>query len=322
MTASPPIRRVAVLIPVYRDWAAARIVCRQLDESLAQEPDSEVHVWLVDDGSPDGRAGWEPLSASRLSSIRTLVLRRNVGHQRAIAIGLCHLYEHFPCDAVLVMDADGEDRPADAVRLLRELRQTPNTVVFAERRRRMENFTFRAGYVAYRLLHYSLTGIAVRVGNFSVLPSAALPRLVCMSELWNHYAGAVFKSRFPYHMIPIDRGTRSHGQSHMNLIGLVVHGLSGIATFHEVVATRILLVSLMGLSVLLLGLLGVVATRVLTNTAIPGWATFSAGLLLVLATQIVAISFSLVFIFVSSRMTSNFLPLRDCALFVERTERI
>ena len=38
----------------------------------------------------------------------------------------------------------------------------------------------------------------MRVGNFSVIPRDLLSRLVVVSELWNHYAAAVFKSRLPF----------------------------------------------------------------------------------------------------------------------------
>ena len=96
---------------------------------------------------------------------------------------------------------------------------------------------FRAFYLFYRLLHWLLTGRVVRVGNFSVLPASALSRLVVMSELWNHYAGAVFRSKLPYERIPTDRGVRLGGRSHMRLIDLVVHGISGIATLEKVAAS-------------------------------------------------------------------------------------
>jgi len=36
------------------------------------------------------------------------------------------------------MDADGEDRPEDAVRLIESIIEQPNDVLFAKRRRRFE----------------------------------------------------------------------------------------------------------------------------------------------------------------------------------------
>jgi len=102
-------------------------------------------------------------------------------------------------------------------------------------------FGVRIGYDLFRIAHRLLTGIPVRVGNFSIIPFIILKRLTCMPELWNHFAGAVYKSRAPFECLPMDRGRRLSGQSHMDLASLVAHGLGGIGTFHAMAATRILI---------------------------------------------------------------------------------
>ncbi|HWP04400.1 MAG TPA: glycosyltransferase [Polyangiaceae bacterium] len=307
-------------MPVFRDFEAASVVCRAVDEQVSALVGVEARVLLVDDGSPAGQVGWAGFAPRGLSRIDVLVLKRNLGHQRAIAVALCHLYDAVPCDAVLVMDADGEDRAEDIPRLLAELRRTPGSMVFAERRKRLEGLVFRAGYFFYRLLHRALTGVPVRVGNFSVLPASALPRLVCMSELWNHYAGAALRSRLPQVRLPTDRGSRAMGRSQMGgLIALVMHGIGGIATFHDVVATRLLVASLGVVGALAAALLGVVGIRFATTLAIPGWATYTAGLLLVLSIQVASVAFSLVLSLISTRTSATFLPCRDYSIFVSGT---
>jgi polyisoprenyl-phosphate glycosyltransferase len=314
--------RLVVLMPVFCDWAIASDVCARMDRELARLADISVRVLLVDDGSPEPLVGWNLGGAQNLDRVDVLHLRRNMGHQRAIAMGLCFVHDEIECDAVLVMDADGEDRPEHVSRLIRRFREEPDAVVFAERHRRFESRVFRAGYWSYRLLHRALTGIAVREGNFSILPFAALSRLVNMSELWNHYAGAVYKSKLRYVRIPADRGQRLGGQSHMNLVELVVHGLSGISTFYDVVATRILIASLASVVVLVAAIAVVVGIRLSTNLAVPGWATFTAGLLFVLMLQVVSISFSLVFSLITTRLNMTFVPRRDYRIFVEGTRTL
>jgi hypothetical protein len=49
-----------------------------------------------------------------------------------------------------------------------------------------ERARFKAFYAAHRVVHLVVTGIAVRVGNFSIVPAAQLERMVVMSEMWNH----------------------------------------------------------------------------------------------------------------------------------------
>jgi hypothetical protein len=311
-----------ILMPVYRDWQSASLLCRALDEQCAQLADTAVQALLVEDGSPDGIAGWQSFTPRHLHSLDVLHLRRNLGHQRAIAVGLCHIQEHVPCDAVLIMDSDGEDRAEDVVPLIRQALAGSPRILFAERRKRLEGQVFQAGYGLYRFLHKVLTGIPVRVGNFSVVPATALRRLTCMPELWNHYTGAVFKSRLAFDTVPIDRGQRYAGHSHMNLVALVNHGLAGIASFHDAVATRILLANVAGVVLLAGGLIAVGFTRLFTGVAIPGWATYGAGLLLILLVQLVGLSFSLVFTLITNRLNIQFLPARDYQFFVDRVESL
>jgi glycosyltransferase involved in cell wall biosynthesis len=313
---------LVVVVPVYSDWESASILCHALDQACAHLPGAVVDLVLVDDGSPAGLSGWQSCARRYLRSIRVLLLRRNLGHQRAITAGLCYVHEKLPCDAVLVMDGDGEDRPEDAIVLVKHAISNRGRIVFAERRKRVEGILFRLGYVLYRILHRVLTGISVRVGNFSVLPFSALPRLVTMSEMWNHYAGAVFKSKLQYDTVPLDRGKRYRGESHMNVVMLVNHGIAGIASFHDIAATRILIASGLATAVTVTALSGAVGIRLFTNLAIPGWATFTVGLLLVLLLQIVTTSFTLVFTLVANRWHRAFVPSRDHAVFVDRVEML
>jgi len=186
-------------MPLRDDWPSAAELIRRLDKAIS--PDAcVVEVILVDDGSVQryDRNDFQ-IALSAVRAIRTLRLRRNLGHQRAIAIGLVHVQQTTSCDAVVVMDADGEDTPEGVVQLLRAYFDNHGAqAIFAERSRRSESFVFRSFYHLYKILHRSLTGIRVRVGNFSILPSPHLNTLVVMSELWNHYAAAVFRSNLPF----------------------------------------------------------------------------------------------------------------------------
>jgi polyisoprenyl-phosphate glycosyltransferase len=310
--------KVVVLMPVFCDWECASLMCVALDKSVQNQHDVEMLVVLVDDGSPDPVDPWPPLTLRALRTVDVLLLTRNMGHQRAIAAGLCHVHDHVPCDAIIVMDADGEDRPEEAINLIHRFRQLGREqVLFAERGRRFEGPVFQTGYSFFRALHILLTGIPVKVGNFSIIARPALRRLVCMSELWNHYAGAVFRSRVPFQCIPLDRGRRLRGESKMNLVSLVSHGLSGIASFQETVATRILLMTVAGMALVAILILAVVAARFGTTLAIPGWATFTVGILLVLLVLLAATSFSLVFTLMVNRVNMTTVPIRDYRVFVD-----
>jgi glycosyltransferase involved in cell wall biosynthesis len=308
--------RVVVLMPVYQDWECAAMVCELLAQELRHLTQVATRILLVDDGSPGGINKWQAAQHTALP-VEILRLQTNLGHQRAICIGICYIYEHFPCDAVIVMDADGEDRPEDVVRLIELAIARPATAILAERRKRYEGVLFQIGYIMFRIIHRALTGVPVRVGNFSLLPRTLLSRLIYMPELWNHYAGAVIKSREACDFVPIDRGVRLAGRSKMNLTSLVTHGISGIATFAEAVATRILIANFFGLVLLSIVMAIVVGLRIWSTLAIPGWATYTTGLVLILVIQLIGISFSLIFSLVHNRTRMQVIPIREYAVFVE-----
>jgi polyisoprenyl-phosphate glycosyltransferase len=309
-----------VLIPIYDDWTAVGLLLPALDRVLAGAG-LIADILLVDDGStvrPPTR--WPGESWLALGRIEMLSLRRNVGHQRAIAIALAFVDQHLTPAALVVMDGDGEDAPEDVPRLLACLQQNHGrTVVFAERTKRSESLTFRILYTLYRWTHLLLTGIPVRVGNFSLIPSCQLRRLVVVSELWNHYAAAVFKARVPRASVPTERAPRLEGKSRMNFVDLVTHGLSALSVHSELIGVRLLVVTMTLVGVVASALLVVLGIRVFTSLAIPGWTSTVAGLLLILLFQAVAFASFFAFLVLHARSQPTFIPLRDYGYFVDHS---
>ena len=305
-------------MPLRDDWASASELIRRLDASLSAMG-CRISVLLVDDASTQPWSGSVvPADLHAVRMIRVLRLRRNLGHQRAIALGLVHIERMIECDAVIVMDADGEDTAEGATQLLRAYRETDGSAaIFAERSRRTESLAFRAFYMLYQVLHRCLTGISVRVGNFSILPASYLGTLVVMSELWNHYAAAVFRSRLPFRMVPIARGYRIAGVSRMNFEGLVLHGLSAISVFGDLVGVRLLIGTLLGVTLATLGIGAVGGVRLFTDVEIPGWALYVTATLIVVAIQLITIATSFTMFVLSNRTNVGFVPLRDYQFFVE-----
>jgi hypothetical protein len=316
-TRSGGIGPIIVLIPVFNDWESLARVLPELDKALASRA-REVDVLVVDDGStvePGEDLIRGPFAS--LSRIDVLRLRRNLGHQRAIAVGLAYVEDRLGSRAVVVMDGDGEDDPADVPRLLEHVEEDGgDRIIFADRTRRSEPLGFRAFYALYRLLHHALTGQKVRVGNFSAIPRRRLSSLVVVAELWNHYAAAVIRSRQPHYSIPTRRAARLCGRSTMNFVSLVTHGLSAISVYSDVVGVRLLVLSVLLAAVMLIGIVAATIVRLTTEWAVPGWATSTVGLLLILLGQAVMAAFIFSFMILGSRHGSPFLPRRDYSFFV------
>ena len=126
-------RKIMICIPIFNDWQSAGLLLEHIDRVVEQQQWT-ASVLFVDDGSCDSPGDALSCQLRGLEEVEILRLRRNVGHQRAIALGLTYIYSERCCDAVIVMDGDGEDSP-DALPGLLKRFETHNgrRIVFAQR---------------------------------------------------------------------------------------------------------------------------------------------------------------------------------------------
>jgi hypothetical protein len=267
-------------------------------------PDIKFSVLAVDDGSaPD----WQ-MNVPAQFSFKILHLLRNIGHQKAIAVGLAFVKENVSCDKVLVMDADGEDRPEDAVALLKESINNPGKIIFAQRKSRQEGNRFRFFYSLYKFAFRILTGKRISFGNFLVMPKSLLDKLVHYSEIWNHIAGGILKTGLPYTSVITHRGKRYMGESKMSFHSLLIHGLGAIAVFIDLIASRLLIFSLILIGFSLLVILAVIGIKTFTDLAIPGWTSTVVSAMLIILLQSFLLSLFTIFLYLSSQSQRKFIP--------------
>ena len=312
-------KRILCLVPIYNDSHSASLVAAHLGE-IAESSGWSLSILFVDDGSSVSDVGSLTCLPPSVVSIEVLSLRRNVGHQRAIAIGLAFIESERAADYVVVMDGDGEDCPSTLPPLLSAaLEGPPYRAVFGRRLKRQEGLGFLLGYYIFRLLHLLLVGRDINVGNYSVLPRPVLERVVGVSEIWNHYAAAVFHARIPATMIPVIRGSRLAGRSQMSLVSLVIHGLSALAVWGDVIIARLLLVTGVLLAALASGI-GFLGLRSLFSDS-PYAATLYPHLVFALTLSgAVALALLLLAIhLIGARNATMIMPLRDWKLYVLTT---
>ena len=274
----------AIVTPVYEDLAAASELFQKLNTHLGRD----LFIVAVDDGSVRQPLPSGAISAAGLPGV-VLRLKRNVGHQRAIAVGLAYVAEHLPDMPCVVMDSDGEDLPSTIPPLLALLDDATIDVVVAQRQNRAESLWFRAFYAIYKLLFQLLTGRHISFGNFMALTPAAVRRLSIMQELGTHVAGTVLTSKLRLAVCPLDRGPRYAGQTKMNFTSLVLHGCRALMIFAEDVLLRICFVCF---AVATASVAAIIVTIVLKTIglATPGWFSVALGILLLVLLQTSALT--------------------------------
>jgi polyisoprenyl-phosphate glycosyltransferase len=268
-----------IVTPVFEDAEASGRLFEELSATFGQQ----VYVVAVDDGSVRQVVDLAKMNAVRLNGT-VIRLRRNVGHQRAIAIGISYVAEHMGTAQVVVMDSDGEDLPGSIPELLKALNAPDVDLVVAQRKTRVETLRFKAFYFFYKWMFKVLTGRQISFGNFMALKPAAVKRLAAMQELWTHVASCVLSSRLRIRTCALDRGPRYAGQSKMDFVGLALHGFRGLMVFAEDVLVRVGIASTL---IAVLAVVGGLASIVLkvSGFATPGWFSVALGILLLVFLQ-------------------------------------
>lgn len=320
-----PVRRLRLVVPVFNDWDSFAVLLRELDRVAARLP-FQVSVSAIDDGSTIAPPAdfCDPASLKTLENVEIIHLRTNIGHQRAIAVGLCAAVEDADADAILIMDGDGEDSPDAIPRLLQEAGDQPDFCVVARRGKRSENLTFKLSVLLYKLLFKLLTGRQIAFGNFSLLSRSYARRLVSIPDLWNNLPVAILRSRLPIKEVQVDRAPRYAGQSKMNFTSLVVHGLSGISVYAEVIFVRLLFLTL-GLFLLSCVSIALVLSLRLffpPQYATPGWASTVSFGVLILLVQALSFTLSFVLMLLNNRVQRLVIPVADYKYYVDHRETL
>jgi len=312
------MKHLKIVVPVFNDWKSFFLLLRELDRVFADRR-YIVSVLAVDDGSTDEAPTTleEAGVLSALSNVRIAKLAMNLGHQRAVAVGLSVAIEESDVDAVVIMDADGEDRPQDVPRLIAAADGKRDFVVVAERRKRVESLSFKLFYTLYRITFATLTGRKISFGNFSLISRQYVRRLTMTPDLWNNLSAALIRSRLPIQRLPTDRGHRYHGTSKMSYVSLMVLGLSGISVYSDAIFVRMLIATccLLVTSVVAGGV--VAFMRLFTDLATPGWATTVEFGIIIIVFQAVVSTLTALLLLLSSRSQRSIVPALDYGRFVD-----
>jgi glycosyltransferase involved in cell wall biosynthesis len=313
-------KTVAIITPVYNDWASFHKLAQAIDDALASTL-CDVTLVAIDDCSTQA---FDPaLFAAEtfrvIRHIEVVHLVRNSGHQRAIAIGLSYFEKNCQADHIVVMDADGEDRPADLPALIAQTTLT-NEIVFAKRGQRKESLIFQLFSRLYRSLFIILIGRPIPLGNFCVIPSYELRRVVFLPEIWRHFPAGILHSGLPHSAITIDRGKRYFGKSKMNFVGLIIHGLSAFSVYTDVLSVRMMLLTLFVIVAAAVGSGVLLYLRYFTPLVTPSWAIMIGFGLLVLMLQSFLLLLSMAFSAINSRAMQIYIPAKHYQDFVLNVE--
>ncbi len=236
------MKKFIILIPLFNDWKSVTKLLNEIDFQI-NSWDAIVSVVIVNDASTEDRRGLE-FNFKKIKFVKILNMRKNKVHQRCIAAGLKYICNNEDFDRVIVMDADGEDRPEEINDFFRVSKENPNVTITGNRFKRSEGIIFKTLYNIHKVLTFIFTGKLVKFGNFTCLPKKHVLQLIEKSYLWNTYSSSVLRTINDRLSISSTRGKRYVLPSKMNFFGLFFHSLTIISVFRKEVIIRSILFSI------------------------------------------------------------------------------
>jgi len=298
--------RLWIVVPVYFDVESFLILREQALKVLEREDVTAEPRFAVLDDSAGRDLRFDELA--ELADVRVIRAPFNLGHQRGIVHALRILGPEITDeDIVVTMDSDGEDRPEDLPRLLAELHDAPphsRRAALALRTRRRTSVAFKIFYFFFRLFFRLLTGTSVRTGNFAAYKGWLAKHMLTHPYFDLCYSSTLLTLDLDLEFIPCERGERYAGQSRMGFSKLFMHGLRMLMPFMDRIAIRALLLFSITLATSLAGGVVVVTIKLLTDAAVPGWATNAVVGMLILSFLALANSVTLFAVFSQSRAIS------------------
>jgi len=236
------MKKYIILIPLYNDWKSVSVLLKKIDQQI-NDWDVELSILIVNDASTEKISGLDS-NYKKIKSVKILSMKKNRVHQRCIAAGLKYICEKEVFDRVIIMDADGEDRPEELNDFFKKAKENPNMTITGNRFKRSEGIVFTVLYELHKLLTLIFTGKMIKFGNFTCLPKEHIQELIQKPYLWNSYSSSVVKTIKNRTSILSTRGHRYVLPSKMKFTSLIFHSLTIISVFRNEVIIRSIILSL------------------------------------------------------------------------------
>lgn len=281
---------LAVVAPCYNEEEILESSCAELLQCLDRLQRagkvSASRIYLVDDGSRDDTWPLMQQLATSQERIVAVKLSRNRGHQNALHAGLAHTVEQ----AVISIDADLQDGP-DNIETMVDHYLDGSDVVYGVRAERDTDTFFKRftaeGY--YKVMQKLGVDLVFNHADFRLLSRRALDALLEYPEANLFLRGMVREIGFPSSQVEYQRKERAAGESKYPLRRMLSLAWSGITAFSTAPLRAITVLGLAASAFSFAVIAWVLATRLFTDDAVPGWASILLPLLFIGSVQLLCL---------------------------------
>lgn len=197
------MNNIFILTPTFNDSRSLNKLLFVLNKSIRKK-NTKFRVIIVNDCSSE-KIDLKTKSLHNIDNIKILNLKKNVGSQKAIYIGLKYIEKYKYKSIISVLDSDGEDDPFKLKKLIDLAIKEKGIIFAASRSRRRENILLRTLNKIRLLITFILTGKNMNFGNFSAFASVNLKNIFLNTNLWLAYSGGILKNCKKIKLISIEK---------------------------------------------------------------------------------------------------------------------
>lgn len=216
------MKNYTFLLPLYNDWKSLQKLIDILNKQLKRVK-IIADFLIVDDCSPiKNKVKFK--NKKNIKSIKIIRLKKNVGSQKAISIGLNYLNKIKDKSLLTILDSDGEDDPGQIQYMIENVKRNPKFVTVSCRSKRGEGFIFKILYFFHKLITFLFTFKWISFGNYASFNSNLIKEIVSDNSSWFALSSAYIKNS-NIKRLYAKRNKRYYGKSKLGLIALLIHSI-------------------------------------------------------------------------------------------------
>jgi glycosyltransferase involved in cell wall biosynthesis len=219
---------ISVVIPVYNNAATLEELARRIDAALAPR---DYEIIFVNDGSSDASLERLRRIAAGNSRVRLIALARNFGQHPAISAG----FEHAAGDAIVLMDADLQDRPEDIPAMLDKMRDGID-IVYTRKAQAAEGAAVRITSSLYHYVFSRITGSQrfADIGTLRAFNRKFLAAVLQYRERNVLYGPLMVYMGFNSDFVDVVRDARPSGRSGYTFAGRLALAVNTLISYTDI----------------------------------------------------------------------------------------
>ena len=218
-----------ILTPTFNDWKSLSKLLFEIDKNIAGLK-GNFRTLVINDASTL-KPKLNLKNVKHLRKIKIITLKKNLGSQKSICLGLKYLKKKKTKAIITIIDSDGEDNPKKIKKLINLAKKNPNSIITANRLKRTENIFFKLLYKLHLLITFLLTGKYIDFGNYCSFNSSNLKKLLLNANLWLACSAGIAKNCNSLKSYYIGRKKRYFDSSKAKFSFLFEHSLNIISVF-------------------------------------------------------------------------------------------